>query len=67
MPTNDLLITLTVSIDQGSGKPGRHVQTSMTVPQNGITGFAIAPEGKTKIGTTVEVMGDLLDKDRAAL
>jgi hypothetical protein len=63
MPLNDLLITITVSREDGQGKPARSFAVGYRIPANGAAGLALADPGKLKIGTAAEGLGDFLDRN----
>jgi hypothetical protein len=67
MPMKDISIRLEVGQDDGSGKPLREFATTYRVPANGQPGLTIADPLKLKIGTAVEKLGDLIDRDRSDL
>lgn len=67
MPSVDILVTVSVSVDQGQGKPQRAVNVSFRVAANGIPGLSLTDPKKLKIGTAIEQMGTILDSDRSDL
>lgn len=67
MPNVDILVTLTVGVDQGQGKPQRTATVSFRVPANGTAGLSITDPKKLKIGGAIEQMGTILDADRSDL
>lgn len=67
MPSVDILVTVSVAIDQGAGKASRSQTVTFRVAANGTPGLSIADPKKLKLGTAIEQMGTLLDADRSDL
>jgi hypothetical protein len=67
MPIRDITVTLSVAEDDGQGKPIRTMQIRYRIPANSAAGLALADPGKLKIGTAIEQLGDLLDRDHTDL
>ena len=67
MPTVDMLVTVTVGVDAGPGKPQRAAAVSFRVAGNGTPGLSLTDPKKLKLGTVVEQMGTILDADRSDL
>lgn len=67
MPSADILVTVSVGIEQGGGKPQRSISVSFRVPGNGTPGLTLTDPKKLKIGSAVEQMGTILDGDRSDL
>jgi hypothetical protein len=67
MPRKDITITLQVSVDDGQGKPSRSLIIRKRVPGDGNLGLTIPAGAKTALGTMVEQLGDILDRDQSDL
>jgi len=67
MPKKDIIVTLQVSEDDGQGRALRTMSIRYRIPANSAAGLALADPGKLKIGTAIEQLGDLLDRDSTDL